>query len=180
MDYHLIQNKNYEEFRDKFWEVNPEFKFIEPYATFYKSSKDKKKTSEVMWAVFLLCDVESPKIRLRKDEREEEIKSAFLKDKTFSFSKYKDLTTEYPKVVMTKVQRELQVWGDKIEERGVFMETLKYTIDTVDTLDKMLKDSKVIWEGFDKVYKAYQEESLETRARGGREESFTEKLINKK
>ena len=44
-------------------------------------------------------------------------------------------------------------------------------------LDKMLKESKAIWEAFGKIYKEYQTENIETRARGGREESFTEKLL---
>jgi hypothetical protein len=42
-----------------------------------------------------------------------------------------------------------------------------------------MKDSKLIWESFGKIYKEYQEENIETRARGGREESFTEKLVSK-
>jgi hypothetical protein len=177
MDYNLIQTTNYEEHRDRFWDVNPEFKFVEPYASFYTSIKDKKKTSMVMWSVFLLCDIKSPKIRLRKEEREEEIIKHYIKDDTFSFDRYKNLIDEYPRVVLTKIGRELKTWQDKIEERHTFMETLKYSLDTVDVIDKMLKDSKAIWDSFGKVYKEYQEESIDSRARGGREESFTEKLI---
>jgi hypothetical protein len=80
---------------------------------------------------------------------------------------------------MTKIQRELKVWQDKIEERNKFLETLSYSLDTFEALDKMMKDSKLIWESFGKVYKEYQDENIETRARGGREESFTEKLVSK-
>jgi hypothetical protein len=180
MDYNLIQNNNYEEFKDKFWEVNPEFKFVAPYDAFYTSITDKKKTSMVMWAIYLLCDINSPKIRLRLDEREEEIKTFFIKDSEFTFTRYQELIDAYPKVVLSKIQRELKVWHDKIEERNKFLESVTYDMNTFEALDKMMKDSKPIWEAFGKVYKEYQEENIETRARGGREESFSEKLLNKK
>jgi hypothetical protein len=180
MDYNLIQNNDYEDMKDKFWEVNPEFKFIPPYDAFYTSIKDKKKTSMVMWAIYLLCDLKSPKIRLRLDEREEEIKTFFIKDSEFTFTRYQELIDAYPKVVLSKIQRELKVWHDKIEERNKFLESVTYDMNTFEALDKMMKDSKPIWEAFGKVYKEYQEENIETRARGGREESFSEKLLNKK
>ena len=80
---------------------------------------------------------------------------------------------------MTKIQRELKVWQDKIEERNKFLETVSYSLDTFEALDKMMKDSKLIWESFGKIFKEYQEENIETRARGGREESFAEKLTSK-
>ena len=179
MDYYLMQNFDYESNRNLFWEVNPEFKFTEPFDNFYNSSENKDYTSEVMWAIYLFCDIKSPKIRLRKDERAEDIKKYFLKEDSFDFDHHEDLIDAYPKVVMTKIQRELKVWQDKIEERNKFLETLSYSLDTFEALDKMMKDSKLIWESFGKVYKEYQDENIETRARGGREESFTEKLVSK-
>jgi hypothetical protein len=179
MDYYLMQNFDYEKNRYSFWEVNPEFKFTEPFDDYYNATENKDFSSEVMWAIFLFCDIKSPKIRLRKDEREEDIKKYFLKDDTFSFEYHEDLVEAYPKVVMTKIQRELKVWQDKIEERNKFLETLNYDLTTFEALDKMMKDSKLIWESFGKIYKEYQEENIETRARGGREESFTEKLVSK-
>ena len=178
MDYCLIQNTNYEENKDKFWDVNSEFKFVEPYASFYKSLKDKKLSSKYMWAIFLLCDINSPKIRLRYDERQAEIKTYFLKDEEFSFDRFKDLIDSYPKTAMTKIQRELKSWQDKIEERNKFIESQKYNERTFEMLDKMMKESKPIWEAFGKIYKEYQTENIETRARGGRQESFTEQLLN--
>jgi hypothetical protein len=174
-----MQNFDYEKNRYSFWEVNPEFKFTEPFDDYYNATENKDFSSEVMWAIFLFCDIKSPKIRLRKDEREEDIKKYFLKDDTFSFEYHEDLVEAYPKVVMTKIQRELKVWQDKIEERNKFLETLNYDLTTFEALDKMMKDSKLIWESFGKIYKEYQEENIETRARGGREESFTEKLVSK-
>jgi hypothetical protein len=178
MDYCLIQNTNYEENKDKFWEVNPEFKFVEPYASFYKSIKDKKLTSKYMWAIFLLCDINSPKLRLRDDERREEIKVYFIKEDDFDFSRLDELISAYSKTAMTKIQRELKSWQDKIEERNKFIESQKYNERTFEMLDKMMKESKPIWEAFGKIYKEYQAENIETRARGGRQESFAEKLLN--
>ena len=177
MDYYLMQNFDYIKNVSKFCEVNPEFMHAEPYRTFYKSSREKTRTSKIMWAIFLLCDISSPKIRLRKDEREEDIKLYYLEDEKFDFSKYEELIQQYPKVVLTKIQRELKTWQDKIEERNKFIEKQTYNERTFEMLDKMLKESKAIWEAFGKIYKEYQTENIETRARGGREESFTEKLL---
>jgi hypothetical protein len=179
MDYYLMQNFDYEKNRYSFWDVNPEFKFTEPFDDYYNATENKDYSSEVMWAIFLFCDIKSPKIRLRKDERELDIKKYFLKDETFSFDYHEDLVDAYPKVVMTKIQRELKVWQDKIEERNKFLESVTYDLSTYEALDKMMKDSKLIWESFGKIYKEYQDENIETRARGGREESFTEKLVSK-
>jgi hypothetical protein len=177
MDFYLINNFDYLNNEHKFWEVNPEFMYVEPYRTFYNKGKDKAKTSKIMWAVFLLCDTNSPKSRLRKDEREEDIKLYYLEDEKFDFSKYSELVEEYPKVVLTKIQRELKSWQDKIEERNKFIEKQTYNERSFEMLDKMLKESKPIWEAFGKIYKEYQTENIETRARGGREESFAEKLL---
>jgi hypothetical protein len=179
MDYYLMQNFDYEKNRYSFWDVNPEFKFTEPFDDYYNATENKDYSSEVMWAIFLFCDIKSPKIRLRKDERDLDIKKYFLKDETFSFDYHEDLVDAYPKVVMTKIQRELKVWQDKIEERNKFLESVTYDLSTYEALDKMMKDSKLIWESFGKIYKEYQDENIETRARGGREESFTEKLVSK-
>jgi hypothetical protein len=174
-----MQNFDYEKNRYSFWDVNPEFKFTEPFDDYYNATENKDYSSEVMWAIFLFCDIKSPKIRLRKDERDLDIKKYFLKDETFSFDYHEDLVDAYPKVVMTKIQRELKVWQDKIEERNKFLESVTYDLSTYEALDKMMKDSKLIWESFGKIYKEYQDENIETRARGGREESFTEKLVSK-
>ena len=90
-----------------------------------------------MWAIFLLCDINSPKIRFRKDEREEDIKLYYLEDEKFDFSKYEDLIQQYPKVVLTKIQRELKTWQDKIEERNKFIEKQTYNERTFEMLDKI-------------------------------------------
>lgn len=177
MDIYLINNFDYNTNIEKFWEVNPEFQFVEPYREFYNKGKDSKKTSKIMWAIFLLCDTNSPKIRLRKDERELDIITYFLEEPKFDFNDYKQLVDEYPKVVLTKIQRELKSWQDKIEERNMFIEKQTYNERSFEMLDKMLKESKAIWEAFGKIYKEYQTENIETRARGGREESFAEKLL---
>ena len=178
MDYNLIQNKEYEKYVDEFWEVNPEVKFTEPFSTFYNKGKSKKETSKIMWAIFLLCDVSSPKMRLRHDEKINDIKKFFLKDESFSFDKYKDLIDAYPKVVMTKIARELKSWNDKIEQRQAYMESIEYGPRTFEMLDKMMVESKKIWDAFSLVKKEFDTQNIETRARGGREESFFEKKLS--
>lgn len=178
MQYTLIQNTNYLDNKYDFWEVNSEFKFVEPYITLYNKGKAKKETSVIMWAIFLLCDLESPKSRLRIDERKEDIIKYFIEDEKFDFDKYKEYIDVYPKIAMTKIQRELKAWADKIEERSVLMESMTYDLRTLKTLDEMLINYDKIWKGFNSIYKQYQSENLETRARGGREESFAEKLIS--
>ena len=53
----------------------------------------------------------------------------------------------------------------------------KHTIMIELDLNKLDDDDQILF--FGKIYKEYQEENIETRARGGREESFTEKLVSK-
>ena len=179
MEYNLISNKEYEKNQDIFWEVNPEIKYIEPFDNLYNKGKDKKNTSKIMWSIWLLCDLESPKSRLRQDERREDIKKYFLKDDKFDFEKYQDYIDAYPKVIMTKITRELKSWGDKIEERNQFLETQKYNAKSFEMLDKMMRESKHIWEAFNIIKKEYDTQNIETRARGGREESLFEKKLSK-
>ena len=181
MDYNLIQNTDYENHKHEFWTVNPEFKYVNPYDKLYNKGHNEEETSKIMWAIFLYCDLKSPKYRLRQSERLEDILKYFIENEKLDFlERYQEYIEAYPKVVLTKIQRELKSWADKIEERNIFIESNKYGSRNFEMLDKMMKDSKFIWESFDKIKSKYDDENIKTRARGGREESFLEKKINNK
>lgn len=149
-----------------FFELNSFMKYEAPF---------NELSSQENWALYLYCHPSSPKASLRKEERKDEILNHYLKNKDYDFSKIEELVPVYNKIFLTKVQRELVAWNNKIEERAIFLEKIPYSAKDAKMIDELLLNSKTIWDGYKKVYDAFQEEKIKTKTRGNQQESLFEK-----
>src|SRR5574343_549837 len=130
-----------------FFELNPFMKYESPF---------NKLSSKENWALFLLYHPDSPKAALRQEDKELEIAEHFLGDIHYNFEKLKEYKDDYKKLHLTKAQRELMAWNEKLEERAKFLERVQYTVKDAKVLDEMLLQSKAIWDGYKKIYDAFQ------------------------
>jgi hypothetical protein len=107
-------------------------------------------------------------LRIRKKERDK-------KESTKIF----DIQLDAPYIVrwkgmtLSKYKKLLNKWYNKEEERTLFMESIKYSMETWEDLDKLRTNSLKIWQDFDKIKKMVYEEQAQ-QAFGGGEESLLE------
>ena len=164
-----------------YWDVDPQLKVIEPFASLYNEDKTKKKgtSSLYMWAVALHADPESRLFKIGKESKENIIYNDYIKSKKedFSWDVVKEHIEAYKKLYLTQAQRSLVDWEEKLEERGKFLKGVPYTLEDGDTLDKMLAATSKLYDHYEKILERLADEEAEGQTKGGRIESISEKKI---
>lgn len=124
-----------------------------------------------MWALALYIDPKSKLTTLSNQEKISIIRQDYLPDWT---PNTEDVEL-YKNILLTKAQKMLLLWEEKIEERTKLIGSLPYNLENLDTLDDMMSKSPKIWEGYEKIRKLLSEE--EATSYGGAQESLTEQGI---
>ena len=170
----LVENGiRYEE--ADFFVSNPQLKYMTPFNKVWNwRGRSKKYKSKVMWSIFLLLDTRSKFARMNYEDRKEEIETFFMGEKIFHLSLVKEVMAQYPEKVMTLTQRNFKIWDEKITERTQFLKDTPYTLDTYEVLEKMMKDSKGIWDSYMKVKAELEAEEGLSVTRGGFKKSLAE------
>lgn len=154
-----------------FFEQNPELKYL---SEIKKAVKDysKSESSKILWAIYLLEDIDSKFYRLPRDQRISEIKKNYY---DLDIQKFKELITAYPTLIgLTKEQRLYKIQADKLEELTIYLRDLTIETDFEKTL-KIQEKMPKIWEGYDKVYNKMIETQSKNNLRAGAVESAREK-----
>lgn len=161
-----------------FWECNPAFQAIKEFKSLYKKdrSANKRISSSLMWAISLLVHPKSRFSNATFDERLDLINSDFLnnKQKLDPEKDHKELIFIFQKLAMTRTQRIARQWGDKLDERFKFIDSMPYTYDNVDTLDKMMASTEKLWKQYQVCLKDLEEENAASQVIGGAAESLSE------
>ena len=76
---------------------------------------------------------------------------------------------------MTRKQRVVRIWGDKLDERMKMISETAYDIDNSEMLDKAMARTEKIWKVYMQALKDLDDESSNTQVQGGAEESAEEK-----
>jgi len=131
-----------------FWKQNPQVQVIDPFADFYKEDKSrgKKKSSQIMWAIFMLNDPTNANklYRMKADIRKEQIVKNHFDDKDFKFDDYEYLSKAYLDLLITKKERRYAFIWKKWEEREDFILGLEYDMGTADFIDKLTANTEKI------------------------------------
>lgn len=167
-----------------FWDTNPTFKVLGEFAKFYRSdtSKDKRASSKVMWAVCLYVDT-SQENHLRKSSNEEKkkmITEEWIRDNDFKWKKYDHLVEEYKKTQLSPSKRSLLFLKEKMEEREAFLKITPYTLENAKDLDSIVANTDKIFTMITKLEdQVEKEENMEGGGalRGGRIESAGERKV---
>jgi hypothetical protein len=161
-----------------FWKLNPQLLIPKVFAELYKKdkSKDHSNSSQIMWAVAMLVDTsEDNKFRnWNEEDRKSLIKSDYLNDDSFDFSKYQEIIDQYIKLHMSKLEQELMKQETKLDERAIFINDTPYDLETADKLDKLLLNTGKLYDQITFLKDKIKLERDNGTTRGGMVKSATE------
>lgn len=159
-----------------YWQINNGMSVIYPFNELYKSdkSKDKHKSSKVMWALEMYCrtDKENPMRNMSKTERESELLYSFISED--DLETVKTLEKAFVDYKLSYINKRYKFYQTILEQREEYMSTLSYD-NNANTLDDMLVRTPKIWSEFIKIKKELDAEDELGHVQGGREESASEK-----
>ncbi|GIV86019.1 MAG: hypothetical protein KatS3mg054_0048 [Chloroflexus sp.] len=125
--------------RENFWELNPQIKYISPFAEVYASdtSQDKQKSSRLMWSIWLWTD---PDVRNKVWRQAEEVKYQSIKRFNPEFDIYdpevKKLVEAYEDRMLTPAAREF------LREHNTFVQRCRKLASEEYRLDEIMRDAK--------------------------------------
>ncbi len=165
-------------FENNFWDEYPELKIPDKFNELFSEdkSKDKNKSSRIMWALHLHSHPESKLYNL--PEKEEVIARDFIKEKDFKWETYEDHLELYKNVVLTPAERALQNWDEimVLRDKGVkefYVEAIEERdTDTILKLDKALVQTPKMFDDYKRIKQSYEEEK--TRKKGTKIKSLSD------
>ena len=172
-----------------FWVARPTFKEAGPTKELHKKdrTKNKDKSSQLMWAIALLYDRSSEFYNLDEETKTHLVFNDFYGDADYpakNKEQIKLLKDFYTECSTTVAERELINIENKLKERGKFLDATPYDMgvpgerggwvgNTVDTLDKMMANTPKLFELYTKAKEAVMEEQAKSTV-GNRTESLTD------
>ena len=150
---------------DNFWKVHPDLVAAGPFAQIHKVDKTRGKdySSKLAWCIKLIWDMGSVYYALPErgeDNKIDLVFEDFLGKPNFydkNREQVNDLKEFYIKVKDTVAHRTLRGIEEKLKERDAFMSKTEYDMgvvnergawvgNTVDTLDKMMANTKKLYD----------------------------------
>jgi len=179
-----------------FWEIFPYMKSTGGFKKLYKEdrSKEKNKSSKVMWYLSLVTDIDSEFYSLDKSEQYDTVCDVLDLDIIKYLGEEENLNillTEFESFIDTPITSDIRAHEEKLEERKRFIQNTPYTLDemvypgegekfkpylkkgTAAQLDKMMVDTLKIHEEIRRLRTSAKNEQSE-KGKGGRESSFLE------
>lgn len=163
--------ENYNE-TNNFWEFNPQYKVIFKDLYNKDKSKNKEKSSTLMWGLLLCIHPKSDFYNL--PDKEELIARDILKEPKFDWNKQSDLIKKLQDVSLSQAEKSLVVWDETLKKRDKFIHSQEFTLDqyiedpdsgrqrllkgTADQLDKMLANTVKLYDEYTKILKQLTEE----------------------
>ncbi len=154
-----------------FWKINPQLIIPAPLAELYNAdkSKEKQNSSQIMWAIcFLVDQSEDNKFKdFPEEDRKKLLVEDFLKIPTFKFQDYQPILDWVETALLSSAERALIAWRKKLEEREKFIMNTEYTLDSADSLDKIIANTDKLFSQLERIEKQYTKEQLEAKDKGG-------------
>lgn len=151
-----------------FWELYPDMKIALSFKEIYKSdkSRNKESSSKMMWFVALTTDLNSKFNNIPIEERYDVISTDYMEDEKYypkNKKKLDLLIKDYEHLMDTPVERHLRQWETSLDDRTIFLSTVKYGLDTYEDLDKMAVNTAKVFQTFAKI----KEDLAKEKAGGG-------------
>lgn len=181
---------------ENFWQTNPSFLSIKKFSHFHDldTSKGKKKSSQIMWAIAFLLDPhqDNPWKNLNEHDKKLLIVEDYLQDKKFKWEEYQDVVNEYYERVLTLAEKDFYELQEKMHERKEFIKNTAYSLDSIEEidgrmrtvkgtaaqLDKMVVDTAKLYEQLELVKQKLEKEAAQDgETKGGMQESATEQGV---
>ena len=167
---------------NNFWKYNPQFLVIDPFKTFYSKdrSKNKKKSSDIMWAISFIHHPNSDVYNL-KDKENRIAKDMLNAGDDFSWSKYSEIIDAFKDAVLSQAQESLVNWEKALKDRDNFLANQQYHFGIIEygddglpikeyksnvkELDEMRGRTFKLYQEFFKIKKELEQEEV-SRGRG--------------
>lgn len=155
-----------------FFELYPNYKLGMEFKKFYTRdrTKNKQRSSKIMWFVVLTRDPSSIFYNLPQEEKDQVVGEDYMGDKDF-YKKNKEeldlIIADYERLTLTPAKQHLLSWDKKIQERTEFINNTKYTLDNFDSLDKMASNTAKIFETLEKIKEDLSKEEADGTIKGG-------------
>lgn len=161
---------------NNFWLEHPDMKIPALYASLYKNdkTKDKKESSRIMWSIALFCEIDSKFYNLQEEERKKLILSDYLKMDIDWDKELGEYVKLYQELNLTQAERSLTNFLNKLVERDQFLNDTPYSLDSADSLDKMMANTSKLYDHYNKIQKMLDADNIEQKGKGGREESLSD------
>lgn len=157
-----------------FWKVNPQFLATSPFKELYNSdkSRNKKNSSNIMWAISLCYHPESDIYYM--SDKENRVFD-MIKDKSFKLDDYFNHIEVFKDMCLSQAQKSLISWEEFMVKRDKFIKTQEYNMDTGLDLDKMASATAKLYQDYFKIKKEVDEEKLSNKTgRGGKQLSLSD------
>lgn len=167
---------------DNFWEYNPQYKYI--LSDFYNKdkSKDKNKSSKIMWGIYFRVHPKSDFYRL--PDKDTVIVTKWLKQPKFKWSSVENEEAIFIQSTLTQAEKSLIAWDDTMKKRDTFIHDQNFTLDeydergkvikgTADQLDKMLANTSKLYGEYFKITKELSNDEIK-RGKGKKPMSMSD------
>ena len=184
---------NLELIEENIWNLHPSLKVAGAFKDLYKSdrSANKNSSSKLLWTIALIWDRDSKYYNLPEFGEDSKIDLLFedvYGDKNYykkNKAKIDKLRRFYLKLQETTARRSLREIEEKLEQRSEFLRDTDYDIgvanergqwigNTASMLDKMLADTKKIYDLYEQARKLVSDEIEKGQAMGGGQESLSD------
>lgn len=168
--------------KDNFWNLNHQYTYI--FNDFYNKdkSKNKEKSSIIMWAIYFKIHPNSDFFNLAN--KEDIIKEKWLKDSNFDWSKYEKELELFKDAILSQAEKSLIAWNDTMKRRDEFIHDQEFSLDhyndegkivkgTADQLDKMLANTSKLYAEYFKIQKELSDEEVK-RGKGNKPKSLSD------
>lgn len=163
-----------------FWECGAELKAFPKFKELYNGDKSKNKSvsSNIMWYVYFVSDINSIAANQSIEERKEYFRLEYvdcLKDvDKVPNEELEELCDEYKKITETPAMRQMRIWELKMLEKTKLMEDTPYDLNTWEALDKMMKSNVEAYKSYSQIMEQLSKDDGSTHAKGGGERSLTD------
>ena len=157
------------------WELKSDFYSINPQLKLFYQKYDKEFTSDMLWGISLMIDFDSKFISLPFEDRLDLVSSE-LKVSRKILERYVNLIeNDYQNTFEAVEMKVLRNWQKKMRERDDFLGNTPYDLDNVDTLDKMMANTKKLYDDLERVKKDLERVKNVNIGTAGRERSLSDK-----
>jgi hypothetical protein len=157
-----------------FWKNNPQLTIH--FKKFYDddTTKDKERSSKIMWAIAFLVDPnENNTFRnMKYNDKLEVLKTNYLNEKNFSWLKYDSLIETYKQKVLTISELALHVLNRKLEERINLINDTPLNLQNAELIDKIQLNTTKIKKEIKDFERLLKEEDSSTTTKGNKKISL--------
>lgn len=159
-----------------FWVTNPQLTALGPFKELYDldTSKDKTISSQMMWAVAFYIDAKSKFISMPDIDRQTIITKDICPSINFKNQTIITLVDFYKETQLTQAEKSLVNFYSKLRERDTFIANTEYSIDNAESLDRILANTKKMYDMYEKIKEDLTKESTTITTRGGKTPSLSD------